>query len=184
MVIELLFLTLVSLTTSRVSYNSDILAKNLCITPIYDVWHNNISNYIIFLGELWWLPDVTLLINMLGIMALDYNQLELFIYQLSILYTIRLFACGSTIGYVSPRYVITNNNYGILNNYCTDLYISGHTLTATLMWCFMMDINHDLLAIITLTVVCLISIISNLIIGDHYTADVIVGIALPILLHW
>jgi hypothetical protein len=57
-------------------------------------------------------------------------------------------------------------------------------MTATLVWCFIHDTNINIILYSFISCIALIAVLSNLLVGDHYTADVIVGVSLAMSIHW
>lgn len=162
--------------------------------PKYDLYLDTVG-YIT--KRLWFMPDLTLvLLGSTGLMACLFNYIsidyEQFIYELGLLYIIRAVACRLTVGYVSPRRVITRGLVsGGANCYYSDLVVSGHTMTACMMYYFMFDElrrdirNTDNITVLScVTMLWIVSVSSNLIVGDHYSSDVFLGLVLPYLLHY
>ncbi len=169
------------------------------LTPIYDVYYSNVNR---IFTNYHMLPDICtgiLFITAVIIHGevsfanfyLSYNlyNIEQILYQTSILYLIRATACRSTIGYASKRHTLpankSLNNMAGLNCYFSDLVISGHTITSTISFCFLFDVYAEQLTqIISVVLMWLVSVSSNLLIGDHYTSDIFIAIVLTFLLHW
>jgi hypothetical protein len=184
MIVELSLFLFVSYASYIISNLTDLLTSSIICTPTFDIYHHLIGENLRFLFLYWWVPDLTLLITMFSIMFLSYEDIEKFIYQLSLLHIIRNLACISTTGYISPRYVYSRCKIGITNACCSDLYISGHSMTATLVWCFIHDTNINIVLYLFICFIAFSTVLSNLLIGDHYTADVIVGVSLAMCIHW
>jgi membrane-associated phospholipid phosphatase len=184
MIAEISLLLFMSYSSYIISNLTDLLTSNIICTPTFDIYHHLIGGNLRFLFRYWWVPDSMLCITMLFITLLSYEDIEKFIFQLSILHMVRNLACISTTGYLSPRYIYNRCKAGIMNGCCSDLYISGHSMTATLLWCFIHDANINIILYMIISCIAFLAVVSNLLVGDHYTADVIVGVSLAMGIHW
>lgn len=153
---------------------SDQRCVNYYTVPVYDIW----NEYFFYLPNLWFLPDI-----FIGIFAgIFINSCSLdtildFLLKHAILNFIRCACCFSTTGYVSIRYDRFNSNQGMFNCYFSDMCISGHAMTMTLLYLFTYTIS-----VYFMTGLLLVSLLSILMVGDHYTSDVILGISLSLLI--
>lgn len=184
MLAEISLFLLMSYSSYIISNLTDLLTLNIICTPTFDIYHNLIGSNLRCLFRYWWVPDSMLLITMLFIPLLSYEDIEKFIFQLSLLHMVRNLTCISTTGYLSPRYIYSRCKVGIMNGCCSDLYISGHSMTATLVWCFIHDTNINIVLYSLISCIAFLAVVSNLLVGDHYTADVIVGVSLAMCIHW
>lgn len=154
--------------------------------PKYDMYFDNVKY---MNTELWFMPDLclvilygmTFLLHVVGLFNVDYVR---FGYELGTLYIIRGIACRLTVGYVSPRSLATSDIKGGANCYITDLVISGHTMTASVLFCNVLDVCTSNWLVMLYTIVWAVSVSSNLFVGDHYSSDVFIGLVLTWLLHY
>ena len=180
----IIFFGFVSIISGIISSNSDKLTSNSSLVPTFDIYHHFLGYNLRSFFRFWWIPDSLLLMTIVFVCFLQYKEFEQFIYELCILQIIRILACVSTVGYVSPRYFYNRCHLGFTNNCFSDLYISGHSLTATLIWCFMYDKNLSFIWYSLITLIAFLAVVSNLLVGDHYTADIRVGVSLAMAVHW
>ena len=180
--------------------------------PHYDLFHSNVrrppcinhhylADLFICLLIVLWAPHVT---------VLTYSRfLSVFVF----LFTVRFACIHSTIGYVSMRKAKNYDMGAGSNKNFTDMVISGHTITAVLIWLNILDtlhpdipeigfIDHVLPSIypseiynivsdvllhwytIVAFLATIASVLSNLFVGDHYTSDLIIATTLVYLAHY
>lgn len=176
-----------ALIADRAGKFGDNLVRTYNLAPIYDLYDETIG----YMNEqLWYLPDftiailyvLTLLLWSLSILNIN---LTLLFYELGILYIIRGIACRLTIGYISRRGITCRGAVqGGANCYISDLVISGHTMTASVLFYSVVDVCDSNWLVIIYTIIWVLSVSSNLFVGDHYSSDVFLGLVLPWLLHY
>lgn len=168
------------------------------LQPNYDIYFSNIGWKILDYHEL---PNMLLIICVIIfiVTSISISNYKLFALEHSILLWIRILVISSTIGYRSYRtiYYIKNNiDYDAhknkssihlqkrLNAHYSDLAISGHALASCLLMIISIENTSNIFLQILIGSICSISILSNLVVGDHYTSDIILAIVITVLLHY
>ena len=150
--------------------------------PIYDIIISNIG---IPLIEYYYLPDMFIGISLLlAAPFVTYATYIQFIKEHMTILLIRSSAILSTMGHISARYNIQKKTLGHLNAGFSDLVISGHATTMALLLCLILDLSPTWIYSAVSFVLISFGILSNILNGDHYTSDVILGIALVYFIHY
>jgi hypothetical protein len=160
------------------------VTANVLNTPSFDIFYS-CTNRRFLMFDKFYLPDI--FIGIAIIVTYPYNFCTEFIKIHTVLLFIRFSCVITTSGYVSARYYKSyktcKSHNGFLNKLHTDLVISGHAIYKTLCILFIIhncSLFYNLIAVPALA----FGIITNLLVGDHYTSDIILGIALPILAYY
>lgn len=161
--------------SDRTGKISDRRCASYYVVPVYDLW----QHYMFCCPKIWYMPDLFVAI-FLGIFigTSSYSQFEEFFLKASILNFIRCACCLTTTGYVSERYHSVGCNRGWMNCYVSDLCVSGHAMNITLLYLFTYSFS------IYMTGLFVLSILSILVAGDHYTSDIILGTSLAVLTYY
>ena len=182
-----LFYLVSLLLNYKSNYFTNILSDGIdSPVPVFDIFYNiyihffsNYESVILFHHP--YLPDLFLTITM--ILTYPYNLSDEFIYMHTILLLIRFLCVVATSNYCSPRYAFKNDTRGYINNLHSDLMISGHAMYMMLSLLFIFD-NHGIIYSLFSSVLIFTGIITNLLVGDHYTSDIILGISLALLMYF
>jgi hypothetical protein len=170
----------ISHVTSK--YSDNISSK--CSThsiPSYDLFNYYFGAPLM---KYYWLADASAMIMILlaypYIHLIDMNRFYL---VNGTLLLIRALAVTSTIGYISMRgRSMIKTQKTIASNCHTDLVVSGHSIINTLIFLNILQVAPFIytISILPTYIFC---VLTALLIGDHYTSDIILGIALSILTH-
>ena len=164
-------LLVVALLNDRIAALND-KCSNPFLCPTYDLYHSNFPALLLQHHYLADLNIVLLLLQWCPTYEILHEALSAYI----VLYSIRVLCIASTSGYLSPRKIQTIHKQTLgTNRRFTDMVISGHMLSS----CIIAFSNPSTLAYV---LVCASAFI-NLSNGDHYTSDIILGVALPYL-YW
>ena len=161
----------------------DKYARRPYLKPFYDIYH---SNFGIPLHRMYWLADIVIVIlAILWLTVCDWQALEEIIHMYIAMYSIRLACISCTSGYVSPRKLHTDHQqlYGT-NNCFTDMCISGHLLTTCILAFSVLDLTDNIEEQSIAITLIIMSFGINLLNGDHYTSDLILGVVLPYIAHY
>lgn len=151
--------------------------------PVYDLWFSNFSAPLI---EHHYLPDLSLLVMFcLAYQYITYITLMHFVRVYRFVYIVRCLCIATTSGYVSYRKKEGNHLqvFGANSSY-TDLVISGHTMTAMLLFCVIYDSECSEHYLVISSLTATMSVVSNLLVGDHYVSDLVIAIALSCLAYY
>lgn len=168
-------------------FGDNIADDNSYVTPRYDMYYDLINRIDV---SLWYVPDMsitvlyglTLVLHLFGVIKIAFTKL---IFELGVLYIIRAIACRLTVGYSSPRSTVTYGKIkGGTNCYVSDLVISEHTMTASILFCTVFDVCNSNWLLALYGVIWFVSVSSNLFVGDHYSSDVFIGLVITYLLHY
>ena len=116
---------------------------------------------------------------------MTYIKFTHFVRVYGFVFLIRGLCIATTSGYVSYRKKIGKHKqqHGANSNY-TDLVISGHTMTACLLFYNIIDSNCGLVYLYVSCVMTTFSVFVNLLVGDHYVSDLIIAVTLSCLAHY
>ncbi len=150
------------------------------VIPLYDIFYCNVSdNFLMF--DKFYMPDMFVIISLF--LAYPYSLSYAFIKLHMILLLVRFLCVISTSGYSSIRYAYRGDTRGMFNRAHNDLVISGHTMYKTLCLLFILS-NSGILYGLFCCIIIVAGILSNLLVGDHYTSDIILGVTLSILIYY
>ena len=170
-------------------YSNDIVLKISDKTvgkrgtvPIYDIMISNIG---IPLIDYYYLPDVFIGVSiMLFLPFVTYATYIQFIKEHMTILLIRSSAILSTMGHISARYNVQKRSLGYFNAGFSDLVISGHATTMALLLCYVLDLSTMWQYSVISFILIVFGILSNILNGDHYTSDVVLGMALVYFVHY
>ena len=170
-------------------YSNDIVLKISDKTvdkrgtvPIYDIMISNIG---IPLIDYYYLPDVFIGVSiMLFLPFVTYATYIQFIKEHMTILLIRSSAILSTMGHISARYNVQKRSLGYFNAGFSDLVISGHATTMALLLCYVLDLSNMWQYSVISFILIVFGILSNILNGDHYTSDVVLGMALVYFVHY
>ena len=180
------------------------------VVPTYDVW---ISNFGVPLVKHHYLPDLlgagmfALFVGTMWFGAV--LDLDRFVRVHSFLLAVRLACIGTTYGYASPRLHAETKasggnssgsgrargrgepslssdssvRKGGFNSGSFDLVISGHTMLKVLLFLHLYD-QSPLWYSLPAGVFAVFAVSSNLLVGDHYSSDIILAVVLTYLSHY
>lgn len=177
--IAFLSLAVVLYVTTIISRRMDHVVRNSAtyIRPVHDLYHSNYDTYLI---RNHWIVDVICGITWLcWASVVTWQQTINTVISLTLMYLIRLISISTTYGYVSPRFIqggVSDRHVGA-NCFISDLTISGHVSTVTIMCADMLKYGNYWQKIIA-CVLNLAAIYCNLANGDHYTSDVFLGLVI------
>ena len=173
------------LTALIANYLSDkfmllVVDNHNALVPVFDLFYYVISEQILMFDK-FYLPDV--FIGLSFVFAYPYSLSTAFIKMHTIILLIRFLCVITTSGYVSVRYARFYDTRGLFNGLHADLIISGHAMYKTLCILFIIH-NSGVIYSLLCVPVLIFGILTNLLVGDHYTSDIILGISLAILVYY